>query len=570
MKTIIALLLVMTLQVRAGLIEVTGVYPEQQTHLSNCLAIGSSKLDAQTFSALQRQARVYRAYGITPLIYAWWPMAGPNIGAASNAMIVPAGVQPALSPIAVVAGDYNPTNGYKGDGSTKYWKTGFNPVAVGCSSTNLSLTLSIWNTNINGTSKWYFGNAGSGADQTGLAYLNGGTIFTGLIGFSGAGASEYPGAYFAGSTSNMQTGVFSVKVKAMPLMLGTATASTNIPLNSAISLQGLANTQGEDYYYAIQNDRIVKVRWSDNAAVLTNASAATFGTTNWDHFGDGIVLTYNGLNSGTGKLLVPAESVGGSFPTATVSNAYFLGFNTNTLALEDVYCVTNIFTNNIGVGACVMQTNGVMLVMPGFPYYQTNLYYMTPPPNITLLSNSCYDIAFGNTVNVILQGCEQTNGLLVLAQGAVGSGTSKVQIYVADPSTSPVRCEMVREYTSLANEVEGVMWAKGRFVCGAIISSVMYNLWFTAPTFAASTTVHSPERWLDGKAQWIPGNTLGNLANNEFYYGAVNNNGTVSSACTNSIGQQLVMQGFADPGLWWISQREAVAVDFALGRRATP
>ncbi len=527
--------------------------------------VNAGAVDGQTFGIQARQARRIIGQGLFPKVYAWWPVVGDDLKAASNAMIVPSGVNTAMTAVSATAGNYTKTGGWKGTG-TEYFDTGFNPVSVGVRSTNAAIWQSHISTNANGSSVWFFGNSGSGTDQSGLGLLNSGTIDTGLIGYGGSGAVEYPGSYFAGSASNYTTGFKGVSVLGMPFMLGTTTSSTNIPLDSAVSLQGLANTPGEDYYFAIQNDRIVKVRWSDNAAVLTNTTAGTFGTTNWDHFGDGIVLTYNGLNSGTGKLLVPAESISGSFPSAVVSNAYLLGFNTNTLVLEDVYCLTNVLGVGVGIGGCVMQTNGVLIVLPGYPYYQTNVYFFTPPPTVTLLSNSFYDIPFGSTANVILQSAEQTNGLLLVAQGAVGSGNSKVQIYVADPSVSPVRCEMVREYTSLANEIEGSMFAQGRFVCGANISSVMKNLWFTAPTLAASTTSHSSERYVDGGPRWIPGNTLGNFANNDFFYGAVNNNGAVAGQATNNLGQAWVTQGLVADERARFSLL-AIQTDVELGRR---
>lgn len=530
------------------------VHPDIPVWRSNVISAAASTTSSNHAWVLNQQAMELAAAGVYQRLYSIMPLAGDDYNAARVALKMPSGVSVLLGNNNVDAADYTPSSGLTGNGTDECFTTALNPRTLGWSTNSLCMFQSLFTSQTAGTTRFSFGISDGASQTTTIGFLNGGTIETVTIGY-GASLYQYPLVQLSGSLSNSTTGFFGGNVLSPPLSVPSASiASQALPRYNSASLQGLASDG--TYGYATYTDNIVKYQLSDLAPVLTNTACLPSGTTNYSHAGDGCVWN--------NKLLVPIETITGSGVTAGVSNAAIATYNLSTLALESVFSLTNIMPNGVGAGACIVGKDALgvntLFMLSGYMYYQTNIY-LFDPDTFAHRATVKLRVPFGTGTEIVVQGIEYTNGLLLLNEG--GSSAFDARLFAVNVTNWQVDN---LTYIAEANitESEGLDIQGTNLIWGANVSTAMRGLLFPI-TLSSWAKQHSQQVYLDGAIRGMPVVATNGYANNSFAVLA-GNNGSLAAFSDRRIGQTFVGQGLYPEQLYPLA-RAGIRADIFLGRR---
>lgn len=410
------------------------------------------------------------------------------------------------------AGDYTPTTGLTGNGSSKYTDTRFNLLGQALSTNSISMAISCYTTQTMGTTRFIMGSSDAANQATGVGVVSAGRIDTAFV---GATAAEY---YPLGASNSCNTGLLGVNVNSFPISLGT---TNKIDVN-LYGVQGIAFDG--TYRYDINSAQIYKFNYETGAFVSSNTTPFTSPIGSNTHLGDGGY--YNGY------LYIGSESANNS--PFYRSNACIAIYDGSNLQLSNVFWTSNITQE---VTACEVDTDHSWIWT--CDYYNSNYLYKFD------LNNGSYKGRLAMVPPVQYpQGLAYSNGFLfVCGDSPTATGPGYLTAFAVNVTNGTVQRVVDQVFNSVENEGAAIIYTNVSFMLrfGGATNAYSYPITWTATKAKRSQTYS-----VDGIPVGVPEISLGGFANYNVYVGCGNNANSPVVFTTRSMGDTYIGQGLSD------------------------
>lgn len=433
-----------------------------------------------------------------------------------------------------VAGDYTPTTGLVGNGTSKYADTRINLRTIGASTNSVHLGISQYGAFSLNTTRFQMG-ASDGANEawSASAIVNSGTIHTGLGG--AASVIEYP----TGKTNGSITGFLVANDNSFAIRAGLTSTKTNTGL---WGVQGIANDGTNEY--DIDSATIVKLDYTTRTTSKTNSSPFSGGPAGLTHLGDGGY--YNGY------LYIGSEAA----PSGSIrSNACILKVDITNLVISSYFYVSNVMDE---VSAC--EVDGPNNVIYAVNYNnESNAVHRFDLNGVNL-----GDLTLKTPIP-LMQGITVTNGFLFISSDTVNNNAQgPINIFAVEIATGTVQQMVHQQKGNLENEGLMIWGPTSSLVCQQRGSSVTNSYAFTI-TLASSAGQHSTTWYQDGVNYGMPALSVQGIPNASFLVGAANNGGPVVFS-DKAYGCTTIGKGLTDWEVYALSS-SVVRLDKNTGRR---